>query len=161
MTNPSTGSTLRASAGFATSSETGPREGRTVFVSSHLITEMSLTAEHLVVIGRGSLIAETSVKDFVARSQGAVVRLLTPDAGDFTAALTRSGATVTVAEDGALNVEGMTSAQVGDLATRDRLTVHELTPVLASLEDAFMELTHDAVEYRSSTMAQSALGGEK
>jgi ABC-2 type transport system ATP-binding protein len=136
-------------------------EGRTVFVSSHLITEMSLTAEHLVVIGRGSLIAETSVKEFVARSTGANVRLVTPEAGSFVAALSRAGATVTVADDGALNVEGMTSAQIGALATRDRLTLYELTPVLASLEDAFMELTHDAVEYRSSTVALSTLGGKK
>jgi ABC-2 type transport system ATP-binding protein len=136
-------------------------EGRTVFVSSHLITEMSLTAEHLVVIGRGALIAQTTVKDFVARSKGATVRLVTPDADDFAGALTRSGATVTPAEDGALNVEGLTSAQIGDLATRDRLTVHELTPVLASLEDAFMELTHDAVEYRSSVMAESTSGGKR
>src|ERR1700722_5342983 len=75
-------------------------EGRTVFVSSHLITEMSLTAEHFVVIGRGTLIAETSVKEFVARSQGATVRLVTPDGEDFVAALTRSGATVSVAEGG-------------------------------------------------------------
>ncbi len=135
-------------------------EGRTVFVSSHLITEMSLTAEHLVVIGRGALIAETSVKDFAARSKGATVRLVTPEAGDFVTALSRCGATVTVAEDGVLNVEGMTSAQIGDLATRDRLTVHELAPVLASLEDAFMELTHDAVEYRSSAVAGSSLGGK-
>ena len=130
-------------------------EGRTVFVSSHLITEMSLTADNLVVIGRGSLIAETTVKDFVARSKGAAVRLVTPQPDAFATALTRSGATVTVAEDGALDVEGLTSAQIGEMATQDRLTVHELTPVLASLEDAFMELTHDAVEYRSSVMATS------
>jgi ABC-2 type transport system ATP-binding protein len=134
-------------------------EGRTVFVSSHLITEMSLTADHLVVIGRGSLIAETTVKDFVARSQGAAVRLVTPDPADFASALTGCGATVTQAEDGALHVEGLTSAQIGDLATRDRLTVHELTPVLASLEDAFMELTQDAVEYRSAEMA--SIGGKR
>ena len=136
-------------------------EGRTVFVSSHLITEMSLTAEHLVVIGRGSLIAQTTVKDFVARSKGATVRLVTPDADAFARALTRSGATVTPGEDGALNIEGLTSAQIGDVATRDRLTVHELTPVMASLEDAFMELTQDAVEYRSSVMAESTSGGKQ
>jgi ABC-2 type transport system ATP-binding protein len=136
-------------------------EGRTVFVSSHLITEMSLAAEHLVVIGRGSLIAQTTVKDFVARSKGATVRLVTPDADAFARALTRSGATVTPGEDGALNIEGLTSAQIGDVATRDRLTVHELTPVMASLEDAFMELTQDAVEYRSSVMAESTSGGKR
>jgi ABC-2 type transport system ATP-binding protein len=134
-------------------------EGRTVFVSSHLITEMSLTADNLVVIGRGSLIAETTVKDFVARSKGAAVRLVTPQPDAFATALTLSGATVTLAEDGALDVEGLTAAQIGDLATQDQLTVHELTPVLASLEDAFMELTQDAVEYRSSAMATS--GGQR
>ena len=131
-------------------------EGRTVFVSSHLITEMSLTADHLVVIGKGSLIAETSVKDFVARSQGAAVRLVTPTPTDFTMALAQSGATVTVADDGALHVEGMTSAGIGDLAARDRLTVHELTPISASLEDAFMELTQDSVVYRSSNFLTGA-----
>ncbi|MBV9659542.1 MAG: ATP-binding cassette domain-containing protein [Acidimicrobiales bacterium] len=136
-------------------------EGRTVFVSSHLITEMSLTAQHLVVIGRGSLIAETSVTDFVARSRGLAVRLVTPEPGAFTKTLTGSGATVAVDDDGSLNVEGLTAAQIGDLATRDRLTVHELTPMVASLEDAFMELTQDAVEYRSSTMAVSTSGGQR
>jgi ABC-2 type transport system ATP-binding protein len=134
-------------------------EGRTVFVSSHLITEMSLTADNLVVIGKGSLIAETTVKDFVARSKGAAVRLVTPEPDCFATALTQSGATVNLGDDGALAVEGLTAAQIGDLATRDRLTVHELTPVQASLEDAFMELTQDAVEYRSSEMATS--GGRR
>jgi ABC-2 type transport system ATP-binding protein len=132
-------------------------EGRTVFVSSHLITEMSLTADHLVVIGRGSLIAETSVKDFVARSDGGGVRLVTPNPAEFQAALTRSGANVTPADDGSLSVQGMTPVEIGDLATRDRLTVHELTPVMASLEDAFMELTQDSVDYRSL----SAVSAEK
>jgi ABC-2 type transport system ATP-binding protein len=135
-------------------------EGRTVFVSSHLITEMSLTAERLVVIGRGQLIAETSVKDFVARNSGSTVRLVTPAVREFAAALTNLGATVTVVEEGVLNVEGVTSAEIGDLACRDRLAVHELTPVLGSLEDAFMELTQDAVEYRSSSMAMSDAGGK-
>jgi ABC-2 type transport system ATP-binding protein len=136
-------------------------EGRTVFVSSHLITEMSLTADHLVVIGRGSLIAQTTVKDFVSRSRGAGVRLVTPDAADFAGALARSGATVTLADDGALNVAGLTSVQIGDLAAHQRLTVHELTPVLASLEDAFMELTQDAVDYRSADLAVSGSGGKR
>ena len=130
-------------------------EGRTVFVSSHLITEMSLTADYLVVIGRGSLIAETSIKDFVARSKGGRVRLVTPVPADFAAALGRAGATVDVADDGALDVEGMTAAEIGDLATRDRLTVHELTPVTGSLEDAFMELTQDSVDFRSADLTLS------
>jgi ABC-2 type transport system ATP-binding protein len=136
-------------------------EGRTVFVSSHLITEMSLTADRLVVIGRGSLIAETSVQDFVARSGAAAVRLVTPEPEQFAAALARCGATVVAADGGALNIEGLTSAQVGDLATRDGLTVHELGPVLASLEDAFMELTQDSVDYRSSSLAEPIAGGTR
>ena len=116
---------------------------------------MSLTADYLVVIGRGSLIAETSIKDFVARSKGGRVRLVTPVPADFAAALGRAGATVDVADDGALDVEGMTAAEIGDLATRDRLTVHELTPVTGSLEDAFMELTQDSVDFRSADLTLS------
>jgi ABC-2 type transport system ATP-binding protein len=136
-------------------------EGRTVLVSSHLISEMSLTADHLVVIGQGSLIAETSVEEFVARSKGAGVRLVTPVPDEFARALTRSGGTVSVADGGALTVEGLTAVQIGELATRDRLTIHELTPKLASLEDAFMELTHDVVDYRSSTPVMATPGGRR
>ena len=128
-------------------------EGRTVFVSSHLISEMSLTADRLVVIGRGRLIAETSVADFVARSGAGAVRLVTPDVAAFTSALTAAGATVGPGDGGSLTVEGLTAPQIGDLAARDGLRVHELTPIAASLEDAFMELTQDEVEYRPSTMA--------
>jgi ABC-2 type transport system ATP-binding protein len=122
---------------------------------------MSLTAEELVVIGRGSLIAETSVKDFVARSKGAMVKVVTPVAADFASALSRSGATVTAGQDGEIQVEGMTPAEIGDLAYRDRLVVHELTPVMASLEDAFMELTQDVVDYRSPALTASAQGGPR
>ena len=127
------------------------RQGRTVFVSSHLISEMSMTADRLVVIGRGRLIAETSVADFVARSGGGAVRLVTPDVDPFTVSLTTAGATV-VSDDGALTVGGLASQQIGDLASRDGLRIYELTPVTASLEEAFMELTQDEVEYRPSTM---------
>ena len=126
-------------------------EGRTVLVSSHLISEMALTADRLVVIGRGRLIAETSVADFIARSGGGAVRLVTPDVDAFTVSLAAAGATV-VFDDGALTVGGLASPQIGDLAARDGLRIYELTPVTASLEDAFMELTQDEVEYRPSTM---------
>lgn len=126
-------------------------EGRTVFVSSHLISEMSQTADRLVVIGRGRLIAETSVADFVARSGRGIVKLITPDTAAFTAALTNAGATVADGDGGALTVEGLTAPQIGDLAAREGLRVHELVPIAASLEDAFMELTQDEVEYRPST----------
>jgi ABC-2 type transport system ATP-binding protein len=134
--------------------------GRTVFVSSHMISEMSLTADRLVVIGRGRLIAETSVADFVARSGSAAVKLVTPDLNEFASALAAAGALVTDA-DGSLTVEGVTAPDIGDLASRHGFRVHELTPILASLEDAFMELTQDEVEYRPSTMAATAPGRER
>ncbi len=137
-------------------------EGRTVLVSSHLISEMSLTADRLVVIGRGRLIAETSVADFVSRSGGGAVKLVTPDPAGFTAALRAVGATVEPGEGDSLTVEGLTSPEIGDLAARDGFRVHELTPITASLEDAFMELTQDEVEYRPSAPdAAAAVGGKE
>jgi ABC-2 type transport system ATP-binding protein len=134
--------------------------GRTVLVSSHLISEMSLTADRLVVIGRGRLITETSVADFVARSGGGAVKLITPDLVAFKPVLIAAGAKVGDGIAQSLTVEGLTAPQIGDLAARDGLRVHELTPVAASLEDAFMELTQDEVEYRPSTMAGARAGGE-
>jgi ABC-2 type transport system ATP-binding protein len=124
-------------------------EGRTVFVSSHLINEMSLTAERLVVIGRGSLMAETSVSAFAARASLDAVRLVTPMTALFLAALDDAGAVTRMEEDGAIVATGLTASQIGDLATDRCLTVHELTPLRGSLEDAFMELTHDAVEFEA------------
>ena len=124
-------------------------EGRTVLVSSHLISEMALTAERLVVIGRGMLIAETSVEEFTARYQSETVRVVTPTPQLMVSALSRAGIRPSVTHDGAIVVEGVPSAQVGELASQASLTLHELMPVRASLEDAFMELTSDAVEYRS------------
>jgi ABC-2 type transport system ATP-binding protein len=135
-------------------------EGRTVFVSSHLISEMSQTADRLVVIGRGRLIAETSVADFISRSGGAAVRLVTPDTAVFTDTLTAAGAKVGAGEAGVLTIEGLTASQIGDLAVRDGLRVHELIPITASLEDAFMELTQDDVEYRPTSPVGVAAPGE-
>jgi ABC-2 type transport system ATP-binding protein len=136
-------------------------EGRTVFVSSHLISEMSLTADRLIVIGRGRLIAETSVADFVRRSGRGAVKLVTPDLERFRSVLTAAGAEVSDGDGGSLTVEGLTAAQIGDLAARDGLRVHELTPIAGSLEDAFMALTQDEVEYRPTKMAGTAATGEK
>jgi len=124
-------------------------EGRTVLVSSHLINEMALTAERLVVIGRGTLIAETSVDEFVSRHHGDSVRIVTPTPQRFVSALARAGARPTVDTDGAIVVTGLSSSTVGAMAAEQQLTLHELTPVRASLEEVFMELTSDAVEYRS------------
>jgi ABC-2 type transport system ATP-binding protein len=124
-------------------------EGRTVFVSSHLINEMALTAERLIVIGRGALIAETSVREFTSRSTADAVRVVTPMGRDFVSVVRGTGAETTVDDDGAIVVTGMTSAQVGELVAKRSITVHELVPLRASLEDAFMELTRDAVEFQT------------
>jgi len=124
-------------------------EGRTVLVSSHLISEMALTAERLVVIGRGTLIAETSVDEFTTQHQAEAVRVVTPTPQLMVSALSKAGARPTVSEDGAIVVTGVPSARIGEIAAQASLTLHELTPVRASLEDAFMELTSDSVEYRS------------
>jgi ABC-2 type transport system ATP-binding protein len=124
-------------------------EGRTVLVSSHLINEMALTAERLVVIGRGTLIAETSVDEFTARHRAETIRVVTPTPQLMVSALSRAGVRPSVADDGAILVAGVPSARIGELAAQASLTLHELTPQRASLEDAFMELTSDAVEFRS------------
>jgi ABC-2 type transport system ATP-binding protein len=122
-------------------------EGRTVFVSSHLMSEMALTADHLIVIGRGKLIADTSVDDFVARASQKVVLVRSPDLERLRDALAGDGVSFTAAERGALEVHGLTAEQVGDAAAAAGLVLHELTPQHASLEDAFMELTRGEIEF--------------
>jgi ABC-2 type transport system ATP-binding protein len=124
-------------------------EGRTVFVSSHLMSEMENTADHLIVIGRGKLIAATSMKEFVASASGASVRVRTPSADELMRAVSARGATATADADGAIEVRGMTIEEIGDLAFREGVRLHELTTVRASLEEAFMELTADSVEYHA------------
>ncbi|MGN9793458.1 ABC transporter ATP-binding protein [Streptomyces sp. OZ13] len=121
-------------------------EGRTVFVSSHLMSEMEHTADELVVIGRGELIAAESLTAFAARGSGAGVTVRTPDGDRLTALLTAEGATVR-ADGEVLRVTGATAAHVGELALDHRILLHEITTRSASLEDAFMELTADSVEY--------------
>jgi ABC-2 type transport system ATP-binding protein len=124
-------------------------EGRTVFVSSHLMSEMALTADHLVVIGKGRIIAEASVHEIVDRASAKVVRVRTPQAAELRTLLAGPGIDVTSTEPGLLEVHGLTSAEIGRLACRHELPLEELTPVRASLEEAFMELTDDALEYRT------------
>ncbi|ACZ88369.1 bacitracin transport ATP-binding protein BcrA [Streptosporangium roseum] len=124
-------------------------EGRTVLLSSHLMSEMALTADRLVVIGRGRLITETSVQDLADRfERGVLVR--SPRAAELTAVLRAAGATVLVEPDGGLAVKGLEVAEIGDLAAGHGLAVHEVTPRSASLEEAYMELTGDSVEYRAA-----------
>src|ERR1700749_1068648 len=111
-------------------------EGRTVFISSHLMSEMEHTSDHLIVIGRGKLIADCTMKDFIARSSGTSVRVRTPSADQLTAAVTAKGATAVSEDDGSIEVRGMNTEQVGDLAFGEGIRLHELTAVRASLEEA-------------------------
>jgi ABC-2 type transport system ATP-binding protein len=123
-------------------------EGRTVLVSSHLMSEMAQTATRLVVLGRGRLITETSVEDFTGRAAAGVL-VRTPETGRLGQVLAAPG--VTVIHDGTdlLRVSGVTAEQIGTAAWRARLPVYELTPTHASLEEAFMQVTQDAVEYHA------------
>jgi ABC-2 type transport system ATP-binding protein len=130
-------------------------DGRTVFVSSHLMSEMALTAEHLIVIGRGRLIADAPTGEFVRQSSGRDVMVQSPRSGDLTGLLAASGATVTATTGGALAVTGLNAGQIGDLAAAHGIPLHELTPRHASLEEAYMELTADHADYQASVPEQS------
>jgi ABC-2 type transport system ATP-binding protein len=131
-------------------------EGRTVFVSSHLMSEMENTADHLIVIGRGKLIADCTMKDFVASASGAAVRVRTPSADQLVRAVGAKGATAGTGDDGSIEVRGMSAEQIGDLAFSEGIRLHELATVRASLEEAFMELTADSVEYRADAPGRPA-----
>jgi len=131
-------------------------EGRTVFVSSHLMSEMALTADHLIVIGRGRLIADVPVREFIQRAGRNVVRVRSPQAGELRDLLAGPDVTVTVVEGGALEVSGLTAEQIGDLAAEHSVRLHELTPQQASLEEAFMELTRGDLEFHA-TLEEVAL----
>jgi ABC-2 type transport system ATP-binding protein len=120
-------------------------DGHTVFVSSHLMSEMALTADHLIVIGRGKLIAATSVAEFIARSSDNYVLVRTDQADRLLPLL--DAATSVDLVDGALHVSGLDCRTIGDIAATHFIALHELSPQMASLEDAFMELTHDSVDY--------------
>ena len=125
-------------------------EGRTVFVSSHLMNEMALTAQHLIVIGRGRLLADTGVEEFIASAARNAVRVRSTDQDALAALLRERGVAVSPAEDGALTVSGLRTDDVGAVAGAAGITVLELTG-LASLEEAFMDMTRDAVEFRAPT----------
>jgi ABC-2 type transport system ATP-binding protein len=125
-------------------------EGRTVFVSSHLMSEMSLTADHLIVIGRGKLIADTSVADFLAGASKQLVHVRTPQAAALREVISGLGGTVSEAEVGLLEVSGLTAEQIGEAAAAQKIVLHELTPHQASLEEAFMDLTRGELEFAAS-----------
>jgi ABC-2 type transport system ATP-binding protein len=123
-------------------------EGRTVLLSSHLMSEMAQTADHIIVLGRGRILANAPVDDMVNGSTRTVVRVRTPFATELSA-LFGSSVTLSRVGDDLLEIEGATSAQIGDSAARAGLALHELTPVLGSLEEAYLRLTDDDVEYRT------------
>jgi ABC-2 type transport system ATP-binding protein len=125
-------------------------EGRTVFVSSHLLAEMANTADRLVVIGKGKLIASTTVSEFVGRSGAHTVRVRSPQLDALTRVLADAGLETHAEPDGsALQVRGAAIEVIGDLAARNAITLHELSAQQASLEEAYMQLTDQAVEYRA------------
>ena len=125
-------------------------EGRTVFLSSHLMSEMALTADHLVVIGRGRVLADCSMPEFIAEHAASYVRLRSPQRGPVAELLRREGLEVASVDD-ELRVQGRDAAAVGELVGRQGLLLHELTLVSSSLEDAFMTLTAASVEYATRT----------
>jgi ABC-2 type transport system ATP-binding protein len=135
-------------------------EGRTVFVSSHLMSEMALTAQHLIVIGRGRLIADLSVEEFVRRASKDVVFIRSPQASELRDAIAGPDVTVESSADGALRVAGLTAEQIGEAAAERGLVLHELTPERATLEEAFMDVTRDDVEYHALTHDEARLPEE-
>ncbi len=128
-------------------------EGRTVFVSSHLMSEMALTADHLVIIGRGLLLADTPMDAFVESSARRDVLVRSPRAGDLAGLLTAHGAALTPENDGAMAVTGMDAPAIADLAAAQGIPVYELAPRHASLEQAFMDITSDSIDYRAPAPA--------
>jgi ABC-2 type transport system ATP-binding protein len=133
-------------------------EGRTIFVSSHLMSEMENTADHLLVIGRGRLIADCSVAEFIERNSAQSVRVRTPEPDLLIPVLLAAGGVTMPGAGGAVVVQGLAVEQIGDLAFDHRIRLHELAPAQASLEEAFMELTADSVEFHAHTPGQPGVG---
>jgi ABC-2 type transport system ATP-binding protein len=125
-------------------------EGRTVFVSSHLMSEMAVTAEHLIVVGRGRLIRDMSVADFIDSASTKSVHVRTPQAAQLRSLLLRDGVSVSSSDRDELDITGLSSDTIGKQAADAGIVLYELSPVQASLEQAFMELTKDEVEYRAA-----------
>ncbi|MBO0834856.1 MAG: ATP-binding cassette domain-containing protein [Actinobacteria bacterium] len=135
-------------------------EGRTIFVSSHLMSEMENTADHLLVIGRGKLIADCTVAEFIAANSQRTVRVRTPQPGELARLVASAGGTVHENGDGAMVVTGLDLGRVGDLAYDNSVRLHELSLVQASLEEAFMELTASSVQFHAGVPEQPVLAGE-
>ncbi len=133
-------------------------QGRTVFISSHLMSEMAVTAQHLIVIGRGKIIADESVDSFIAKASGNIVRVRATEPERLSALLTGPDVAVRTGADGVLEVVGLSSDQIGLAAGPAGIYLLELAPQQASLEDAFMDLTRDTVEYTTTAGAHTSLG---
>ena len=137
-------------------------EGRTIFVSSHLMNEMAVTADHLIVIGRGKLIADSPTDEFIARSSDRSVLVRSPQADRLSELITTEGGVVKQENNGtppALSVTGMEAPRIGELAAAGGIVLYELTPQLASLEEAFMELTADSAEFGAAHAGPGPAGG--
>jgi ABC-2 type transport system ATP-binding protein len=126
-------------------------EGRTVFVSSHLMSEMALTADHLIVIGRGAMIADAPTKDVLSMSTSNYVKVRSPNAEALAGLITAAGGTATPDGGTTLTVTGLTTDAIGDLAGANSVTLHELSNVEASLESVFMQLTEGSVDFRAAS----------
>ena len=135
-------------------------EGRTVLVSSHLMSEMALTADHLLVIGRGRLIADCTIEEFIAANSQRTVRVRTPQPDLLAKLVATARAGVREGGDGSIVISGLDPDQVGDLAYDNQVRLHELSPVHASLEQAFMELTAGSVQFHAGVPEQPVLAGE-
>jgi ABC-2 type transport system ATP-binding protein len=131
-------------------------DGHTVFVSSHLMGEMAQTATRLVVVGRGRLIADTTVTEFIGQASQHAVTVRTPEVGRLRELLLGPDTTVTTPQPGVLEIDGLTGEHIGTIAWQNQIPIFELTVKQASLEEAFMTLTSDSVEYRATDTTGTA-----
>jgi ABC-2 type transport system ATP-binding protein len=130
-------------------------EGRTVFVSSHLMSEMALTAEHVIVVGRGRVLADVPMEQLIAGASSGAVTVRSPRAGELAVSLAGAGVTIVQREAHEIEVRGLTVAQIGQVALDERIVLHGLTPQEASLEEAFMDMTRDAVDFHAHVGSMS------
>ena len=136
-------------------------EGRTVFVSSHLMSEMALTADEVIIIGKGRLITQLPTTELLAQSSQRFVRVRSPQVAQLRAALDHGGALTTIEDDGSLSVRGLDEVAIGELAATIPVVLHELAPQSASLEEAYMELTEDSVEFHGGDTTVTTSTGDQ
>ncbi|HEX4218010.1 MAG TPA: ABC transporter ATP-binding protein, partial [Acidimicrobiales bacterium] len=133
-------------------------EGRTVFLSSHLMSEMAQTADHLIVIGRGRIIADAGTDEFINRRTAPTVRVRAVEQADLAEALNQRGARIEYGADGALVVAGLDSAGIGGAARAHDITLLELAPLGSSLEEAYFDLTKDQTDYHAGQLVDAIQG---